>query len=314
MLVYLNNSVSRGAATNENYGRELLELHTLGHDGGYRYQDIVATARLFTGWTVDARGAFVFRPEWHDPGPVRIMGWTRPPTGDGAAHGLAFLHWLAMRPQTARHVCTQLAVRFVGDDPPLELVDAMAGAWLASDSEIAPVIRTMVTHSAFAHAGPKYQRPFDFLAWLLRVLGVPVDVRRGPGHHRSVLHQLAGLGQVPFAWPEPNGYPDTDADWLSNGGLLARWNLVGEVLAGGIDGAGRGLAPLRSGLDGLNARAVHDRIADRLLARRPGTAARAVVRAQTGWSDTTRPTPHDLDTHLPVVLLATLTAPEAQYR
>ena len=314
MLVYLDNAVSRRGAINENYGRELLELHTLGHDNGYRYRDIVETARLFTGWTVDASGEFVFRAAWHDPGPVRIMGWTRPPTGGGHADGVAFLHWLAMRPQTATHVCRKLAVRFVGDDPPPGLVEAMARTWLAQDSRIVPVIRTMVAHPSFAVAAPKFQRPFDFLVRLLRVLDARVSPRRHRRDDRPLGHALTALGQLPFAWPAPDGYPDTEADWLSTGGLLARWNLVGDVLAGALDNVSFDGAALRTGLDGLSAREIHDRTADRLVLPPPSTAARAVLRAQTGWSDRTRPTPSEIDARLPVVLLAGLVAPEAQFR
>ena len=118
MLLYLDNYLSKVDAINENYGRELLELHTVGRDNGYIYDDIVSTARLFTGWTIDtSTGDFVFRPLHHDPGPITIMGWTRPSTGTGYDHGVDFLHWLAMQPRTATRVCHKLAVRFVGDDP-----------------------------------------------------------------------------------------------------------------------------------------------------------------------------------------------------
>ncbi len=316
MLLYLDNYLSKVDAINENYGRELLELHTVGRDNGYTYDDIVSTARLFTGWTIDtSTGEFVFRPLHHDPGPITIMGWTRPSTGTGYDHGVDFLHWLAMQPRTATRVCHKLAVRFVGDDPDPGLVDAMANAWLSNDSRLGPVLRAMVAHPAFnAAAGKKFSRPWDYLAWLLRALDarltVPTDVRE----YTDLARVLAGLGQIPFAWPAPDGYPDTEAAWLNTGGLLARWNLAGDVLASTYPPIGYDASSFRSTLDGLTAAEIYERTSQRLMLESVTELGKSFLGRQTGWADDDRPSPTQINTQLPVIAVGILASPDAQYR
>src|SRR5680860_1105938 len=166
MLLYLNNNESSVGAINENYGRELLELHTLGVDGGYTEADVVSTARLLTGWTINRNtGTFQFVLARHDTSPLTIMGWTRPSDTNYLAHGIQFLQWLAVQPQCAQHVCRKLAVRFVSDQPDQSLVDAMAATWLANNGAIEPVLRTMVAHPAFdASAHAKFHPTLDYNA------------------------------------------------------------------------------------------------------------------------------------------------------
>jgi uncharacterized protein (DUF1800 family) len=316
MLMYLDNHLSKAGAINENYGRELLELHTLGHDNGYVYDDIVNTARLFTGWTVDyATGTFRYRPANHDTGPITIMGWTRPDTGSGYDHGVAFLSWLAMRPQTAQHVCRKLAVRFVSDDPDPALVDAMVSTWLANDSAVAPVLRTMVSHPAFAAAAEqKFHRPWDYLAFALRALDARLTVSGDVRDYLGVSARLGSLGQVPFAWPAPNGYPDTAADWLGTGGLLARWNLAGDLVAGAFPPLVADLAAMRSSLAGRTAAEIYDAVSQAVMLQAVTGTGRDFLAAQTGWATDQRPSPAEIDAAFPVLLVAILASPDAQYR
>lgn len=316
MLLYLDNYLSKVGAINENYGRELLELHTLGHDNGYVYDDIVNTARLFTGWTINtSTGNFVFRALNHDTGPITIMGWTRPTTGTGYDHGVDFLHWLAMRPQTAEHVCRKLAVRFVHDDPDPGLVAAMAAAWLANDSQLAPVLRAMVAHPAFnAAAGKKFHRPWDYLAWLLRALDADLSAPADVTEYQGLGRVLAGLGQMPFAWPAPNGYPDTEADWLNTGGLLARWNLAGDVLGGAYPTISFDPSAFLSTLTGHTAAEIYDLTSQALMLQNATAFGRSFLDRQTGWTDSYRPTTTEISAQLPAVAVGILASPDAQYR
>ncbi len=231
MLRYLDNAQSFRGAINENYARELLELHTVGVDGGYDETDVVAVARLLTGWTVD-RGTVEFRfdDRRHDPGPVEVLGWTRPADGDPRAHGELFLRHLATHPATAQHLCRKLARRFVADDPPADIVDAMAATWQSQDSAIAPVLRTMFDHPSFDGAPAKFQRPWDHLVQTLRALGTIPNLTADPKALRRLTAAAQELGQTPYRWPAPNGYPDVEGAWHDAGGILTRWRVTAAVV------------------------------------------------------------------------------------
>ncbi len=233
MLVSLDNARSFAGAINENYGRELLELHTVGVDGGYTEEDVVATARLFTGWSVErGAGTFRFVSDRHDRAPLTIMGWERPTTGDPFEHGLAFLDWLAHHPSTARTVATKLARRFVADEPDDELVRHLATVYAEHDTAVVPLLRALFTHPTFdASAGAKFQRPLDWLVAALRAVDAQVVV--DPDRARAWTAATTQLGQVPFGWAAPDGYPDTQVAWCNAGGLLARWNAAGDLLRAG---------------------------------------------------------------------------------
>lgn len=231
MLLYLDNASSRAAAPNENYGRELLELHTVGVAGGYTEADVKATARLLTGWTIDpATGLFRFDDRIHDKGALTIMGWVRP--GDTAylEHGRQFLRWLARHPSTARHVATKIARRFVGDQPDAGLVSDLAAVYSANDTAVAPVLRALVAHPVFlASARTRYRRPLHQLVAVPRSLDADLRVTTSSSDLQVIGGLAISLGQVPFNWPAPNGYPDAEGAWLTTGGLLARWNAIGAL-------------------------------------------------------------------------------------
>lgn len=244
MLAYLDNARSFRDAINENYARELLELHTVGVDGGYDEDDVVAVARLLTGMTIDRRTyGFRFVSARHDRAPASILGWDRPSTGDPMGHIESFLVHLARLPSTARHVARKIAVRFVSDTPSEDLLETMTVAYLDADTAVVPVLRAMFDHPDFERsAGSKFQRPWDHLMTAVRALRLEVrtDLFAAlaggrPGRRagvRELIDALQTLGQVPFAWPAPNGYPDVAAAWLDGGALLTRWNLVGDLAVG----------------------------------------------------------------------------------
>jgi uncharacterized protein (DUF1800 family) len=274
MLVYLNNAVNTRSGPNENYGREVMELHTLGVDGGYTQADVQAVARCFTGWTVGSghgrqggrRGEFLYRADTHDDGAHTVLG-NPLPAGLGSGHGERVIDLLAAHPSTARFVSTKLIRRFVSDAPPASLVDAAVRTFTATGGDLREVMRTLLTSAEFrAAADQKLRRPLEGVAAALRTL----DAQVMPQAVRPLIGVLRLQGQVPFDWHPPNGYPDANGAWSNTNGLLNRWNL-------GLSLANNTLAGVHFDLDGLlasvpgaprpTAAALVDAFADRLLAR-----------------------------------------------
>jgi hypothetical protein len=222
MLVYLDNASNTGAGPNENYARELLELHTLGVDGGYDEDDVRAVARAFTGWTLDERveDLFVFRPFLHDQQSKTVLGFELP-AGQGIEDGRAVLDILADHPSTARFIATKLCRHFVADAPPDSLIEKVTQTYMDSDGYIPDLLRSLFLSDEFrASRGEKYKRPAEFLGSIYRTL----DPVIGGNFLGQAYQQLVREGQVPFLWHHPDGYPDTQAEWLSTSNLLSRWN------------------------------------------------------------------------------------------
>ena len=222
MLDYLDNDVNIAEDPNENYARELMELHTLGVDGGYTERDVVEVARAFTGWTVreGTRDGFYFDEENHDTGEKIVLGH-RLPAGRGIEDGLHVIDILVNHPATARFLCHKLCVRFVSDTPPSSLVDSAARVWEETRGQIRPVLRHIFTSSEFRDSiGQKFRRPLEFLIGALRATGAQfMDF--------WMLHDmLAQLAHIPYGWPPPNGYPDFAVAWLNSNNLLVRWNVA----------------------------------------------------------------------------------------
>jgi len=231
---------NRPRGLNENYARELMELHTLGVDGGYTQHDVIEVARALTGWSADPRairdgegeGSFVFRPAMHDFGPKTILGHDFP-AGRGVEEGEAVLDLLARSPATARHIARQLAERFVADDPPPALVERLAQTFLRTDGDLAAVTRALFTSPEFQDARvrtAKVKTPLEFVASTLRATGADV------GPSRGVLQALRQLGQVPYLSSPPTGYPAASAEWTNSGAMLNRMNFALALAAGSIDG------------------------------------------------------------------------------
>jgi uncharacterized protein (DUF1800 family) len=235
MLRFLSNAESQGDDINENYGRELLELHTVGVDAGYTHADIINAARALSGlsvwneWnggTAGNRGTLRYRSEWHYVGPLTVMGWTHANatrTG-GQAVVESLVRYLARRPETAQRLARKLAVRFVSDTPPAGLVDRLAQTYLAGDTDILPVLRQLLTSPEFlASAGQKQRRPYEDVVATMRSLGVApsLDPTKDLG---GIAWMLGQLGQAPLGWGLPDGYPDEAGSWTGAGGTLGRWN------------------------------------------------------------------------------------------
>ncbi len=252
----MKRQAGRERGLNENYARELLELHTLGVDGGYTQEDVIEVARAFTGWTMQlpgrdgsrdsdgrnrggrgmssdastAAGEFLFRAEWHDPGEKTVLGRTLP-AGRGIEDGLDVLRMLAVHPSTARHVATKLAQAFVADDPPPALVDELAAVFLETRGDLREVTRALFTSERFhdpAIMGVKLKTPFELVASALRVTGAEF------GPSRGLAEQLRALDQIPYMSSPPTGYPAESEEWASGAALLQRMNLGLAMATGGI--------------------------------------------------------------------------------
>jgi uncharacterized protein (DUF1800 family) len=215
---------------NENYARELLELHTLGVDGGYTQQDVVEVARAFTGWTIGrpTEPGFRFVPMMHDRGAKTLLGHTLA-SGGGIEDGEKVLDIVAAHPSTARHLAFKLAQRFVSDAPPQDLVDRAARTFLSTKGNLREVVRTIVTAPELFAPGAyraKVKTPFEFVVSALRA--IDAEVRSG----QAVVRALAGLGMPLYLCQPPTGYEETAAAWVSSGALVNRMNFA-LALAGG---------------------------------------------------------------------------------
>ncbi len=236
MLVYLDNAVSTAQHPNENLGRELLELHTVGR-AQYDEDDVKDSARILTGWTVDMWNTWApsYDPSRHARGTVTVMGFSDANSAaDGRALTRRYLTYLAHHPATAARLARRLAVKFVSDDPPQALVDRLARVYLHHDTAIVPVLRALVRSSAFRDAvDAKVRDPGEDLVATYRALAVSVARPRSEQHAANqMLWQAANMGTMPFSWPRPDGQPIDNQSWSSPSRLLASMD-THYVMSGG---------------------------------------------------------------------------------
>src|SRR5216117_241104 len=220
---------------NENYARELLELHTLGAEGGYTQQDVIDVARIFTGWSIrrpQQAGDFEFHEWAHDYGEKVLMGVTFP-AGHGRDEGVRLLKLLANHPATMHHVSRQLCQRFVNDDPPDGCVDDAVAAWKRTEGDIREVLRAVFTAPDF-WAAPnfraKIKTPLEFVVSAARALGADPDTTP------RLAQVVARLGEPLYLHVAPDGYPERDAAWVNSGALLDRMNAAVALAAGRLPG------------------------------------------------------------------------------
>ena len=227
MLKYLDNAYSNKESPNENYGRELLELHTVSVDAGYTEEEMYDSVLIMTGFGVDwDTGEFRYWKDDHATGRVKVLGFSavNGSAANGYTVGLNYLRYLARHPSTAKYIATKLCTRFVSDTPPPTLVSALAQTYLAQGTAIVPVLRRLFHSPAFAASiGKKVRRPMEDVVATVRTLGIQPDPVGRDG--MDGLYWMVGdLGDAPCAWSLPNGYPDTAVAWASAGGTLGRWN------------------------------------------------------------------------------------------
>ena len=218
----------RPRGLNENYARELMELHTLGVDGGYTQKDVVEVARALTGWTIGQPrqgGGFRFAPALHDRGEKHVLGHTIR-AGGGVEDGERVLDIVSSHPSTAKHIAFKLAQRFVSDTPPQALVDRAAARFRETNGDLREVVRTIITSREFfapeAHRA-KVKTPFEFVASALRTTGAEVS------SGAPVVRALTGMGMPLYLCQPPTGYDETAETWVSSGALVNRMNFAVEL-------------------------------------------------------------------------------------
>src|SRR5579863_2567074 len=249
MLFFLDNWESVGATQpqrgnakrpvrglNENYARELMELHTLGVDGGYTQKDVTEVARCFTGWTIRQPregGDFFYNDRVHDKGTKTVLGVTIP-AGGGRDDAEKVLDILARHPATARFISKKLAQRFVADDPPQKLIDKMAKTFRDKNGDIREVMKTMLTSDEFfsqAAYRAKVKTPFEMIVSAVRATGAQVDFAF------PLARQIADLGQPLYRKLEPTGYSDVNNEWVNSAALLARMNFALSLAQNKVPGS-----------------------------------------------------------------------------
>ena len=231
MIAFLDNDTNIVGAAQENYAREVMELHTLGVTGPYTEDDVRELARCFSGWNYwkswesEAQyGEFRFKPWEHDTESKQVLG-IRIPSGGGLSDAETVLDHLSSHPSTVDFVTTKLARWFLGYAPPVAVIEQAKTRWVQTDGDIKEVVRTLLSQNSMAAAqpwrNPKFKRPFHWAVSLFRATGI--DLPR-PG---DTIWTLFGAGQVPYQWPAPNGYPDVAAAWTSL--LMPRWGRAANI-------------------------------------------------------------------------------------
>ena len=230
---------------NENYGRELMELHTLSVNGGYSQKDVTEVARVFTGWTIDQPGkgaGFRFEPRMHEPGDKIVLGHRIKQNGE--QEGLEVLRMLARNPKTAHFISEKLAMRFVSDDPPATLVERMTQTFLKKDGDIREVLRTMFKSPEFwspeAYRA-KVKTPLEFVVSAVRASGAQVD------DARPLVGTLNNMGMLPYGMMPPTGYSMKADAWVNSSALLGRINFALGLAAGKVRGVSVDAAQLAPG-------------------------------------------------------------------
>ncbi len=291
MLFYLDNWMSvrkdmprgRGGqgprGINENYARELLELHTLGVDGGYTQKDVIEVARCFTGWSIDRPnkvGSFVFRPFAHDNGEKVVLGH-RIPAGGGERDGERVIDILAHHPSTARFIATKLVRRFVSDNPPPALVQRVAETFKRTDGDIRSLLVTIIDSPEFFAAEnyrAKTKTPLEFVASAVRAVNGTTD------GSPALVSAVAQMGEPLYLAFPPNGYPDIARPWLNTASLLNRLNFLSSLMANQIPGTRVDLSPLLEGVNRRDTAQVLDRLSLELLHKRLNVESREAILRQ----------------------------------
>jgi uncharacterized protein (DUF1800 family) len=262
---------------NENYARELLELHTLGVDGGYTQKDVVEVARCFTGWTIAGGGyrgrTFQFRQNIHDAGPKKVLG-LRLRSGGGVSDGVKVIDYLCRHPSTARHIATKLCRRFVADEPPASLVERCAETFLETDGDLRQVLFALFTADEFhaeAHAGKKIKKPHELAVSALRALAVETDFPRG------TIRLLDRMGEPLYLCEPPTGFHDTLEKWNGANEILNRVNFAIALASGRLPGAKPDWRKVLRGAPTTDADALRDWLCRHMLGRPLSAETRAVL-------------------------------------
>lgn len=323
MGLFLDNAVSTKDAPNENLGRELLELHSVGVGAGYTEDDVKASSRMLTGYRVDTwwpEFRAFYEPQVHATGMIKVLDFEHPNTDpDGRAATAAYLRHLARHPATARRIARRLCTKFVSDTPSKSLVNQVAAAYLRSGTAVRPTLLALVDHPEFAaSAGTKVRMPAEDYVASVRALRVRLKPPQGGNSFVNAMYwQYVEFGQAPYEWPAPNGFPEVSAAWTSAGRLLNGMGHHVNLAAGWWPAQdatrprpGAWLPPLPATLD-----AVIDHVGRQLLGQRPSAAVRRGVAMVLELPLSRRMTAADLwDWRIQVILASLLDSPTHLHR
>ncbi len=276
MLIYLDNAESRAEAPNENYARELMELHTISVNGGYTQNDVEQAARVLTGWSITGPnsiltdpGQFIFRPVFHAKGDKQVLGLTIPAGGE--EEGTKLLDMLAHHPNAAKFISLKLARHFITDSPEAATVASLAQVFTQTDGDTKAIIRAIIQSESFKNSvGQKMKRPLEFFLSALRLTNATFTKRS-----QRLQEHLRLLGQIPFMCQLTNGFPDVAGYWATTSGLLERWNFGMSLFNGQIDGVKVDLKTLTK--DAASAQDVVDVLSIRFLGTLLPDDARSIL-------------------------------------
>ncbi|MEW6210722.1 MAG: DUF1800 domain-containing protein [Acidobacteriota bacterium] len=269
---------NRQRGINENYARELMELHTLGVDGGYTQKDVQEVARCLTGWTIDRPqqgGDFIFREFMHDKGEKIVLGHRI--NEGGIRDGEKVIDILAHHPNTAKFIATKLARRFVSDNPPPALVDRVAAVYKKTDGDIREMVRTILTSSEFNSAEAyraKIKSPFELAASAIRAMNADVSVAIAASQF------IARMGQPLYLYQAPTGYPDRAEQWVNTGSLLERLNFGIALSANRVRGSAVDMKRVAPGINSSDTKAVMNRAVALLLNNEVSEQTREILNKQ----------------------------------
>jgi uncharacterized protein (DUF1800 family) len=341
MLFYLDNWMStkadlvpvsgpakgRKLGLNENYAREIMELHTLGVDGGYTQEDVIEVARAFTGWTIDRpreHGTFRYAPGAHDNGAKRVLGHALPAYG-GEQDGVKVIDILSRHPSTAKFIVTKLARRFVSDEPPPALVERAAKTFRDTDGDIRTVVATIIASPEFFSAEAyraKIKTPLEVVASSVRALDGDVQAAGGSGPQQlggglALAQQVNKLGEPLYQQAPPTGYSDVAEAWVNTGSLLNRMNFALGLTANRVPGVRVDLSRAEGSADRRNPQQVLDALLRSVLQGQATSQTRSVLATQLDDPEITRATRDDrgpANTDVEKLAALVLGSPEFQRR
>ena len=296
---------------NENYAREIMELHTLGVDGGYTQKDVTELARVFTGWTIarpqegDAR--FIFRPALHDTGAKTVLG-IHFPAGGGMEEGERMIHVLAHHPATAHHIAYQLCQRLVADDPPKALVDRVAKRFLDTDGDLRQTVRAVIDSPEFwqpQYYDAKVKSPFEYVASAVRAIGGRLD------DPTPLARSLQQMGEPLYGAQPPTGYSNKASAWVNTGALLARLNFALALAANKMPGVHADVIALIPADSAADADKSVDALAVALTGGQISDATRKTIKSRLIERKSPTEDPWD-NTQVPMVAGLILGSPEFQ--
>lgn len=303
---------------NENYGRELMELHTLGVNGGYTQKDVIEVARCLTGWSIDRPqmgGKFIFRPQMHDYGSKVVLGH-KIKSGRGMEDGLQVLHLLAHHPSTAHFISLKLCRRFVADTPPPSVVGRASKKFQSSKGNIREVVKTILTSPEFNSRDAyrsKIKTPIELAASSVRALGGGDDV----DVNLPLLYTIARMGEPMFQYLAPSGYPDRGNTWINSGALMSRIAFARQLMSNHFPGLESESADFESGIEDALLDDEVDAVSTRLLNDPLSSATRQAILkslSSTDQNDLPKRDGNFARPNVPLIASLVLASPEFQMK